>query len=213
MTRAGPVQMLELDARDPSPPRHPITSTSPRVVIRTVVGAAAPPSCTGWDRARRPSAVSEIGVAFAGPIGPAGDVLAAPTIWGNQLASPYPLSEDVARRWPNARVRILNDVTAAGYRYLRSPRKNSASSPSSSGIGTRCSPAACAVGRTDRAGSWAIYESTFRERAGIECGGRDIWVRFPRGERSSPAREKRRSEALTSGGPGRPPFPKRPLGP
>ena len=27
-------------------------------------------------------AVSEIGVAFAGPIGPAGDVLAAPTIWG-----------------------------------------------------------------------------------------------------------------------------------
>ena len=33
-------------------------------------------------------AVSEIGVAFAGPIGPAGDVLAAPTIWGTRLASP-----------------------------------------------------------------------------------------------------------------------------
>src|SRR5438552_4286107 len=63
-------------------------------------------------------AVSEIGVVFAGPIGPAGDVLAAPTICGTQLASPYPLSEDLARRWPNARVRIFNDVSVVGYLYF-----------------------------------------------------------------------------------------------
>src|SRR6267143_431851 len=82
-------------------------------------------------------AVSEIGVAFAGPIGPAGDVLAAPTIWGNQLASPYPLSEDVARRWPDARVRILNDVTAAGFRYLRSTEEDFCIVTVSSGIGNK----------------------------------------------------------------------------
>src|SRR5207237_1625682 len=46
-------------------------------------------------------AVSEIGVDFAGTDGPAGYVLAAPTLWGAQLVSPYPLSKDVARRWPN----------------------------------------------------------------------------------------------------------------
>src|SRR5207248_1865510 len=82
-------------------------------------------------------AVSEIGVAFAGPIGPAGDVLAAPTIWGTRLASPYRLGKDVARHWPNARVRILNDVTAAGYRYLRSAEEDFCVVTVSSGIGNK----------------------------------------------------------------------------
>ncbi len=62
--------------------------------------------------------VSEVGVAFAGPVAPSGEVLAAPTVWGT-IDEPFALEGRLAPLWPRARIRVLNDVTAAGYRHVR----------------------------------------------------------------------------------------------
>src|SRR2546430_369137 len=151
-------------------------------------------------------AVSEIGVAFAGPIGPAGDVLAAPTIWGNQLASPYPLSKDVARRWPNARVRILNDVTAAGYRYLRSAEEEFCIVTVSSGIGNKVFAGGRAlVGRNGSGGELGHLCVDDSASAPVcECGGRGHLGAVSSGRAvleyaRTRAPRKVRSEGLTSG--------------
>jgi glucokinase len=84
-----------------------------------------------------PRMVTDLGVAFAGPIDSDGNVVAAPTLWGNRLTAPYALRDDIARRWPDARVRILNDVTAAGFRYLRSTEEEFCIVTVSSGIGNK----------------------------------------------------------------------------
>ena len=81
--------------------------------------------------------VTDVGLAFAGPIDAAGNVVAAPTLWGNRLTAPYALRRDIARRWPDARVQILNDVTAAGFRYLRSREEDFCIVTVSSGIGNK----------------------------------------------------------------------------
>jgi glucokinase len=82
-------------------------------------------------------AVDAVVVAFAGPVSPAGDVLAAPTIWGTRMGAPYRMGEDLARIWPQARVHVLNDVSAAGYRYLRSNEDDLCIVTVSSGIGSK----------------------------------------------------------------------------
>jgi len=84
-----------------------------------------------------PRMVTDLAVAFAGPIDSNGNVVAAPTLWGNRLTAPYALRDDIARRWPDARVRILNDVTAAGFRYLRSTEEDFCIVTVSSGIGNK----------------------------------------------------------------------------
>ena len=63
--------------------------------------------------------VTRVDVAFAGPLDPEGRILAAPTLWGSLLQGRYPLQDDLASLWPGARIAVLNDVTAAGYRYCR----------------------------------------------------------------------------------------------
>jgi len=119
-------------------------------------------------------AVGEVGVAFAGPIDPAGNVLAAPTLWGARLTSPYPLGEDIARCWPNARVRILNDVTAAGYRYLRASDEDFCIVTVSSGIGNKVfANGRPLVGRNGLGGELGHLRVDDSESAPTcECGGR-----------------------------------------
>jgi glucokinase len=121
-----------------------------------------------------PETVTEVDVAFAGPIDPAGDVLAAPTIWGTRLTSPYPLSEDLARGWPNARVKIINDVTAAGYRYLRSSEDDFCIVTVSSGIGNKVfANGRALVGRNGLGGELGHLRVDDSESAPVcECGGR-----------------------------------------
>ncbi|HZU82777.1 MAG TPA: ROK family protein, partial [Polyangiaceae bacterium] len=58
-------------------------------------------------------------VAFAGPVDRGGQVLAAPTLWGASGRYPYALDRELMDAWPGTDVRVLNDVTAAGYRYMR----------------------------------------------------------------------------------------------
>jgi C7-cyclitol 7-kinase len=127
----------------------------------------------GDDLAPQPE-VGEVDVAFAGPIDPEGNVLAAPTLWGARLTSPYALREDVVRRWSNARVRIVNDVTAAGYRYLQSDGDDFCIVTVSSGIGNKVfANGRPLVGRNGLGGELGHLRVDDSASAPIcECGGR-----------------------------------------
>ena len=126
------------------------------------------------DELTRPDEVADVGVAFAGPIDPAGLVLAAPTVWGTRLQSPISLSEDLGRHWPRARVRVLNDVTAAGFRHLRTDDEDFCIVTVSSGIGnkifSRGRPLLGKSGRGGELGHLRVDESP--EAPVCECGGR-----------------------------------------
>jgi glucokinase len=82
--------------------------------------------------AAQPSTVS---IAFPGPIDGAGKILAAPTIWGSGRSPRIDLATSLSDFWPNSRIILLNDVSAAGYRYLRSDDENFCIVTVSSGIG------------------------------------------------------------------------------
>jgi predicted NBD/HSP70 family sugar kinase len=118
--------------------------------------------------------VTQLSVAFAGPIDLAGNVLAAPTIWGSLQTSPHPLNEEIARRWPNARVALLNDVTAAGYRYKRSADDEFCIVTVSSGIGNKVfaggRPLLGRNGAGGELGHLRVDDSEAAPRC--ECGGR-----------------------------------------
>ena len=118
--------------------------------------------------------VTQLNVAFAGPIDPAGKVLAAPTIWGALQTSPLPLNEDLSRRWPNARVALMNDVTAAGYRYRRSREDEFCIVTVSSGIGNKVfsngRPLLGKKGAGGELGHLRVDESA--DAPICECGGR-----------------------------------------
>jgi glucokinase len=76
-----------------------------------------------------------VSVAFAGPVGPGGRVLAAPTVWGPLRADALDLSGKLRALWPGVPVRLLNDVSAAGYRHLRHARDELCIVTVSTGIG------------------------------------------------------------------------------
>lgn len=78
-----------------------------------------------------------VSVAFAGPIDAHGRVLAAPTIWGPSPGQPLNLISRLAQFWPAAQILVMNDVAAAGYRYLRDPGEDFCMVTVSSGIGNK----------------------------------------------------------------------------
>jgi len=151
-------------------------------------------------------AVTEINIAFAGPIDPSGNVLAAPTIWGTRLTRPYRLSEDIVRRWPNARVKVINDVTAAGYRYRRSMDEEFCIVTVSSGIGNKVfASGRPLVGRNGAGGELGHLRVDDSASAPVcECGGRGHLGAVSSGRAvleyaRTRAPEKVRNEGLTSG--------------
>jgi glucokinase len=117
--------------------------------------------------------IDRVDVAFAGPLRPDGDVVAAPTLWGNRLARPYPLRDDLAALWPGARIGVLNDVTAAGYRYCH-PAEDICIVTVSSGIGHKVfvggHPAVGPRGAGGELGHLRVDDSA--DAPLCECGGR-----------------------------------------
>lgn len=118
--------------------------------------------------------ITSVAVGFAGPIDPAGRVLAAPTIWGTSITAPYALGDRLARCWPDASVQVMNDVTAAGYRYLRSAEETFCVVTVSSGIGNKVFVGGRPlVGRSGRGGELGHLQVDSSADAPIcECGGR-----------------------------------------
>jgi C7-cyclitol 7-kinase len=81
--------------------------------------------------------ISSAVVAFPGPIDAEHRVLAAPTLWGALGPYPYPLQSELGRAWPAVDVRVINDVTAAGYRYMEAKDDEFCVVTISSGIGNK----------------------------------------------------------------------------
>ena len=114
-----------------------------------------------------------IGIAFAGPVFD-GTVLRAPTIWGDRLRGSVPLHDLAAARWPGRRVYICNDMTAAGYRYLRTRSEDFCIVTVSSGIGHKTfvagQPAVGPHGRGGEIGHFRIDDAA--DAPICDCGGR-----------------------------------------
>jgi glucokinase len=78
-----------------------------------------------------------VAVAFPGPIDREGNLLAAPTVWGAMDARSFPLRQRLSALWPRAVVFALNDMTAAGYRYVTPQLQDFCLVTVSSGIGNK----------------------------------------------------------------------------
>ncbi|MEU3956061.1 ROK family protein [Streptomyces achromogenes] len=76
-----------------------------------------------------------LGVAFAGPITAAGLVLTAPTVWGRR-GDPLPLGELLTERTGTPAV-VVNDLTAAAWRYAATEPGDFCLLTISSGIGNK----------------------------------------------------------------------------
>ena len=125
-------------------------------------------------------------VAFPGPVDQAGRVLAAPTLWGAAGAAgaagtaarpafyPYDLARDLEQAWPGVRATVLNDVTAAGDRYLRDADDEFCIVTISTGIGNkvfaRGRPLTGPLGTGGEIGHLAVQSSI--DAPVCDCGGR-----------------------------------------
>lgn len=61
-----------------------------------------------------------LAAAFPGPIQGAGTVLALPTMWGpdGQSLCPLDIAGRLSARLPDMKIKVMNDVSAAGYRFV-----------------------------------------------------------------------------------------------
>ena len=116
---------------------------------------------------------SEVSVAFAGPVTDNGVVLAAPTIWGKGAEGVDVLSR-LRQLWPGSKVSLLNDVTAAGYRYLRDESDDLCIVTVGSGIGNKVfvqgNPITGTAARGGELGHLRVDNSPDAVRC--DCGGR-----------------------------------------
>lgn len=87
------------------------------------------------EQAARGQPVQAVGLAFAGPVDAAGRVLAAPTLWGAGGA-PLALGEQLSQAL-GLPVRVLNDVSAAVWRYARPDSEPFCLVTVSSGVGNK----------------------------------------------------------------------------
>jgi glucokinase len=76
-------------------------------------------------------------LAFPGPIDADGNIVAAPGIWGSNTDGPINILSQLKLLWPNTPVSIANDMTAAGFRYLRSRTDSFCLVTVSTGIGNK----------------------------------------------------------------------------
>ena len=113
-----------------------------------------------------------VALAFPGPIDPEGNALSAPTVWGDGDGRPFPVRRELQRLWPSSRVLVLNDVTAAGYRYLRDPDEEFCIVTVSSGIGLKVFVAGRPVVGAGRGGEIGHVRVDFSATAPVcDCGG------------------------------------------
>lgn len=81
---------------------------------------------------------NSISVAFAGPINEHNNITNAPTIFGDCRHHPIDLVKRLRMLWPNQdEIYLLNDVSAAGYRYVRQNDESFCVVTVGSGIGNK----------------------------------------------------------------------------
>ena len=75
--------------------------------------------CEYAESSRARFGTEALAAAFPGPVQAPGTVLAMPTIWGagGQVLCPFDLRGELAARLPGMRIDVMNDVSAACYRF------------------------------------------------------------------------------------------------
>ncbi|HXX66423.1 MAG TPA: ROK family protein, partial [Polyangiaceae bacterium] len=118
--------------------------------------------------------VHSVAVAFPGPVDPDRRILAAPTLWGALGQYPYELNRELAGRWPGTRVHVLNDVSAAGYRYSNEAEDSFCIVTVSTGIGNKVfAGGRPLVGPSGRGGEIGHLQVESGPGAALcDCGGR-----------------------------------------
>ncbi|MBO1334473.1 ROK family protein [Streptomyces sp. VRA16 Mangrove soil] len=148
-------------ARDPD---APVAVLQERVVAQLVREIEAHASTGPAPRA--------VGVAFAGPITAGGLVLAAPTVWGRRGA-PLPLGARLSERL-GVPVIVVNDLTAAAWRYAAGEDEPFCLLTVSSGIGNKVFRGGeillDADGHGGELGHWTC--DTSPDAPLCDCGGR-----------------------------------------
>ncbi len=135
-------------------------------------------------------------VAFPGPIDRAHRVLAAPTLWGRHGVYPYGLARELHDAWKDTRVSVINDVTAAGYRYMRDAEDEFCIVTLSTGVGNkvfiRGKPMTGAAGAGGEIGHLQVDGSP--DAAVCDCGGTGHLGAIASG-RGTAARARAKAEA------------------
>ena len=113
-------------------------------------------------------------MAFPGPIDPSGHVLAAPTVWGDRCRDSVAIDKALRALWPAAQITVVNDVTAAGYRYMSRLDDDFCIVTVSSGIGHKVFlHGRPVIGPAGRGGEIGHVQVDFADDAPLcDCGGR-----------------------------------------
>lgn len=80
--------------------------------------------------------ISQIGLSFPGPVKRNGEILNAPTLWGKDVCN-FNIKDFIAQSFEGKNVYVINDITAAGWRYLEANRKDFCIITISSGVGCK----------------------------------------------------------------------------
>jgi predicted NBD/HSP70 family sugar kinase len=76
-------------------------------------------------------------VGYPGPVTRSGVAIRSPTILGPRSALAVDVAAMLAERWPDAAIRVLNDLTCAGYAFVQSGHRNFCALTVGSGIGNK----------------------------------------------------------------------------
>lgn len=80
--------------------------------------------------------IDAISIAFPGPISN-NLIMSAPGIWGKNPNGPIDMLAELKKIWPETPIFIMNDMTAAGYRYRSTNRQTFQITTVSSGVGSK----------------------------------------------------------------------------
>lgn len=87
------------------------------------------------DRLNSVRRIDGIAICFPGPVSASGNILGSSVIFGKTLKSTFNLKELIEDEFPQAKVLVTNDITAAAYRYIE--RNDFCLVTVSSGIGNK----------------------------------------------------------------------------
>jgi glucokinase len=107
-------------------------------------------------------------------VDPTGRVLLTPTVWGDARSVHFAPAVELAHLWPSSTIHVINDVTAAGYRYVASDLADFCIVTVSSGVGHKVFVGGREVvgpgGRGGEIGHWVVDPSP--DAPLCDCGGR-----------------------------------------
>lgn len=70
------------------------------------------------ERIEKDSEIDRLGVCFPGPVNKEGEALGSSVIFGTTIKKKFALRYELQKRFPNVIVEVMNDITAAAYRYM-----------------------------------------------------------------------------------------------